>query len=391
MGKNIRLLIADDIKETRELIRQLIELNSDDIEIIAEAENGARAVLLADQYTPDLILMDINMPELNGLEATAEIIANNPNSVVIIMSVQSETEYLKQAMFSGAKEYIIKPFDSENLISTLYKTYNRYHKEVQIIEQRLEIGNKAKLFSFFSTKGGVGKTFVAVNTALVQSMLLGKKTLLLDLDLQFGDVALMMDKANAKTIYDCINDGEYQQYDSISPYLIRYHSNLDVLLAPKSPEEAESVTLELVEGILESVQNHYDTILVDLPISFNDMVLSILDRSDAVFFTTSMDILALKNTRTGLSVMKSLNYSEGKIKIVINRRNESYGIKMPDVDKIFGRKPYISLVEDDKNACLSVNMGVPFLLNPKNKGNKLYKEILDLSQKILKEYTDVAD
>lgn len=385
MNNKIRLLIADDIKETRELIKQLIEFNSESIEVIGEAENGARAVILADELRPDLILMDINMPELNGLEAATRIVSNNPNSIVIIMSVQSETEYLKQAMFSGAKEYIIKPFDSDILIDTLLKTYDRYHQDVQAIQQVDRPTIKTNFFSFFSTKGGVGKSFVAVNTALVLSGLHKKKTLLIDFDLQFGDIALMMDKAKSKTIYDCVNDGNHAVFEGIEPYLISYNPYLDVLLAPKSPEEAELIQNDAAEILIKALQNRYEYILVDLPISFNDLVLSTLDRSDRVFYVTTMDILSLKNTKTGLGVMKSLNYTDEKIKIVLNRRNESFGIKMIDVEKLFGKKPFMSLVDDEKNACLSINMGVPFYMNPKNKGNKLNKEIIDLSVKMMKE------
>ncbi len=384
MEKKIKLMIADDIQETRDVIRQLIDLNSENIEIIAEAQNGAEAVLLARQYKPDLILMDINMPELNGLEATARIVSDNPGSVVIIMSVQSETEYLKQAMFSGAKEYIIKPFDYDTLMGTLLKTYERHHSTTVENVPTEPTGQVAKVFSFFSTKGGVGKSFLALSTALVHSMIYKKKTLLIDFDLQFGDISLMIDRVSAKSLADCVSDGEYKDYDAIASYLIHYNEYLDILIAPKSPEEAESIQSDVPEIILQVLQHHYDTILMDLPISFSDLTLSVLDRSDCILYVSTMDILSLKNTKTGLSVMKSLNYPEDKIKIIINSRNESYGIKMVDVEKLFTRKPFTSIVEDQKGARLSINMGTPYLMNPKNKGSKLYKEIVELSNKMIK-------
>lgn len=384
MDQKIRLLIADDIEDTRDLIKQLIALSSETIEVVAEASNGLRAVELAEQYKPDLILMDINMPELNGLEATARIIKAVPNSIVIIMSVQSETEYLKQAMFSGAKEYIIKPFDSDTLMGTLIKTYERYHQD-EVLLPAQSTGNQSKLWGFFSTKGGVGKTFLALNTALCQSVLMKKKTLLVDLDLQFGDIALMIDKPNAKTVYDCINDVNYQQFEDVEPYLVHYSPELDILLAPKSPEEAEYLQQDIVEGLLKLVRNHYEIIIVDMPISFSELMLSVLDSCQQIVYVTSIDLLSLKNTRTGLGVMKSLNYSEEKIKVVVNKRNESFGIKMGDVEKLYGKKPFSSLVNDEKGASLSVNMGIPFVTNPKNKGSKLYKELIELNQKLLKE------
>lgn len=122
----IRLLIADDIEDTRNVIKKLLSLEKDTFEVVGEAGNGEEVLKLIPRVRPDVVLMDINMPLLNGLEATERITNEFPSVIVIIMSVQAENDYLKKAMFHGAKEYIIKPFNYESLIETIKTTYERY-------------------------------------------------------------------------------------------------------------------------------------------------------------------------------------------------------------------------------------------------------------------------
>jgi pilus assembly protein CpaE len=105
----IRVLIADDIEETRNVIKKILNLDKENIEVVGEADNGEEVFKIIPKVKPDVVLMDINMPVLNGLEATEKITMEYPSVMVIIMSVQAESEYLKKAMFHGAKEYIIKP------------------------------------------------------------------------------------------------------------------------------------------------------------------------------------------------------------------------------------------------------------------------------------------
>jgi len=189
----IKILIADDILETRNVIKKILNLENNFFEIVGEASNGEEVIKLIPNINPDIVLMDINMPVLNGLEATEKITALFPAVTVIIMSVQAESEYLKKAMFYGAKEYIIKPFNYDVLVNTITSTYEKYkNKGVNgTFENELLI---AKTITFFSSKGGVGKSVLALNSAVTLSREYHKKTLLIDLDLQFGDISMLVNQ-----------------------------------------------------------------------------------------------------------------------------------------------------------------------------------------------------
>lgn len=355
----IKILIADDIEETRNVIKKILSMEKENMEVVGEAANGVEVLDLIPKVKPDVVLMDINMPELNGLEATERISMEYPSVMVIIMSVQAESEYLKKAMFHGAKEYIIKPFNYDTLIGTIRITYEKY-KERQVKftsdESRARSGN---VVTFFSSKGGVGKSILALNTAIMLSKQVNKRILLIDMDLQFGDISMLVNKYNEKTILHAVEDGQVESYENIKPYLYKHNDNLDMLFAPGKPESAEYIVKETVEKIIKSVKKQYDVIVVDTGINFNDSTLYILDIAEKVLMVSTMEIVTLKNTKLGLKVMESLGYDKQKVKLVINRFNEKYGIGKKEVENTFKDHIIAFIPDEEKIVTTSVNRGIP--------------------------------
>ncbi|HEY5584950.1 MAG TPA: response regulator [Ruminiclostridium sp.] len=356
---NIRILIADDIEETRIVIKKLLSFKKDNIEVVGEANNGEEVLRLIPKVKPDVVLMDINMPILNGLEATERITREYPSVIVIIMSVQAESDYLKKAMFHGAKEYIIKPFNYDSLIETITATFKKY-KEIQVkFTSSVNQIRDTKVIAFFSSKGGVGKSVLAINTSIVLSKKANKKVLLIDMDLQFGDISMMVNQYNQKTILDAVDDGQIDSFENIKPYLYKYNANLDILFAPGKPEAAEYIAKETVEKIIKAIKEQYDVIVVDTGINFNDNTLYILDIAQKILMVSTMEIVALKNTKLGLRVMESLGYDKDKVKIVINRFNSSYGISKKEVEEAFKDGIFAAIPDEEKTVISSINKGLP--------------------------------
>ena len=379
----IKMLIADDIDETRNVIRKMLSIEKGLIEIVGEASNGKEVIDQISSCKPDVVLMDINMPIMNGLEATEEITNRFPGVIVIIMSVQAESEYLKRAMFSGAKEYIIKPFNYEILVDTIKVTYDKYKEINKSKSTDVKKEKDAKVISFYSSKGGVGKSVLSINSAIILSEFLNKKTLLIDIDLQFGDVSMLINKHEEKNIIDIVDDGQLDNYENMKEYLYKYNNSLDILFAPKNPESAEYISKDIIEKIILNCKQEYDVIIVDTGVNFNESTLYILDESDLILFTTSMEIVSLKNTKLALRVMNSLNYDKSKVKIVINSVNTKFGINIKDIKTVFNEEIFQMIPEDIKNVRLSVNKGVPFCDNNKNNNLKITKSIRNLCKKLI--------
>ena len=381
----IKILIADDIEETRNVIKKILSLQKENIEVVGEAANGEEVVKLIPKVKPDVVLMDINMPVLNGLEATEKITMEYPKVLVIIMSVQAESEYLKKAMFHGAKEYIIKPFNYDDLIETITTTYEKYRERQVKITGSVETIRDANVIAFFSSKGGVGKSILSLNTAIVLSKEANKKVLLLDMDLQFGDISMLVNKYNQKNILHAIDDGQIDSYENIKPYLYKYSNNFDILFAPEKPEAAEYIAKETVEKIMKIIKKQYDVIVVDTGINFNDNTLYILDMAQKILMVSTMEIVALKNTKLGLKVMDSLGYDKDKVKLVVNRFNSSYGLSKKEIEETFKDGIFSIIPDEEKSVVVSVNKGLPLCDNDKYYKLKIGKAI-DVMCKDLKAY-----
>jgi two-component system, response regulator YesN len=128
--KKLRVLIADDKAETRRSTRLMLTLMPE-VEIVALAHNGREAIELAHQHRPDIALMDINMPGLNGLEAIAAMRQEHPGLACIVISAEQQRRTFTEAMAVGARGFITKPFTSDQLVEVMTRVGNAVKKEKQ--------------------------------------------------------------------------------------------------------------------------------------------------------------------------------------------------------------------------------------------------------------------
>lgn len=371
--KRISVLIVDDISDTRDSIRRLLQFE-DDIEVVGEVGSGSEAILFAEEIKPDIILMDINMPEMDGIRATELIAQRSSGSSVIIMSVQGEQAYLRRAMMAGAREYIVKPFTGDELASVIAKVYamDQLKKEaigeqpIASVESKMRNG---EIISFFSTKGGVGKTTLATNLA-VQLASTGKwRVLLIDLNLQFGDVAVFLNLVPKRSIADLIESGPIK-FSEIQSYFLTHSSGLQVLAAPTRPEYAELVTAEHVEQILNEVRTKFDFIICDNVSRFEEVSLVTFDIATQIWLVVAMDVPTLKNAKLSLEVIEGLHHTP-KVQVVLNRSSKEMGMDRGDVEKSLNTKISYEIPSDGRALVAALNKGVPFVTSyPQSKASE---------------------
>lgn len=361
--KRISVLIVDDISDTRDSIRRLLEFE-DDIEVVGEAGSGSEAILIAEEKRPDIILMDINMPEMDGIRATELMAQRVPGSSVIIMSVQGEQAYLRRAMIVGAREYIVKPFTGDELASVIAKVYEMDQRKREALGEQPKvsvnpIARDGQIISFFSTKGGVGNTTLATNLA-VQLASSGKwRVLLIDLNLQFGDVAVFLNLVPKRTIADLTQSGPIK-FSEIQSYFLTHSSGLQVLAAPTRPEYAELITAEHVEQILSEVKAHFDFIICDNVSRFEDVSLVSFDAATQIWLVVAMDVPTLKNAKLSLEVIEGLHHTH-KVHVVLNRSSKEMGMDPQDVEKSLNFKISYEIPSDGRALVDALNRGVPFV------------------------------
>ena len=393
MADKIRVLIVDDIPETRDHLTKLLGFEGD-IEVVGAAASGAQAISLAKELTPDVVLMDINMPDMDGITATERMAAEAPDAAVVMMSVQGEADYLRRSMLAGAREFLVKPFSSDELTASIRQVHAR---EVEKQSRRAATpvmapagdGTAApgggdrdgRIVAIFSPKGGVGRTTIAVNMAVAAATELGKSVVLMDGSFQFGDVGVLLNlNPKNKSIADLVPELEAGEAESLDTFVINHSTGVRVLLAPPSPEMAELITPTAVKRVLDALRRQHDLVIVDCTSWFNETTLSILDAADVVLTVLSLEITSIKNMRLFLEVAEQLGYERGKVKLVLNRADSSLGIRVTDVENSIGRKVDHTIVSDGRSVVYALNRGVPFFLS--NREAQVSQDILRLASTV---------
>jgi len=394
MADQIRVLIVDDIQETRDHLTKLLGFESD-IEVVGSAASGSEALALATRLQPDVVLMDINMPDMDGIAATERLSAEVPATAVVMMSVQGEADYLRRSMLAGAREFLVKPFSSDELTASLRQVYTREHdKQSRLAAIPMATGSsggdgasggdgrpEGQIIALFSPKGGVGRTTVAVNLAVAAATELGKSVVLMDGSFQFGDVGVLLNlNPKNKSIADLVPELEAGEPESLDTFIINHSAGIRVLLAPPSPEMAELITPSGVKRVLDALRRGHDLVIVDCTSWFNETTLAILDSADVVLTMLSLEITSIKNMRLFLEVAEQLGYDQNKIKLVLNRADSSLGIRVSDVESSIGRKVDHTIVSDGRSVVYALNRGVPFFLS--NREAQVSQDILRLAESI---------
>ena len=386
MADRIRVLIVDDISETRDHLAKLLGFEPD-IEVVGAASSGAEAIELAARILPDVVLMDINMPDMDGITATESLSSKVPSAAVVMMSVQGEADYLRRSMLAGAREFLVKPFSSDELTASIRQVNAREREKADRIASRPAVRAQdptaeGQVVAVFSPKGGVGRTTIAVNLAVAASSGLGKKVTLVDASFQFGDVAVLLNlNPKGKFMAELVPQLEQgSDPESVEAFTLTHSSGMHVLLAPPSPEMAEMITPAGVKHVIEILRQHSELVVVDCAAWFNDTLLGILDLADVVLTVLTLEITSIKNTRLFLEVAEQLGYSH-KIQLVLNRADTTLGIRVADVEHSIGRKVDHTIVSDGRVVVYALNRGVPFVLS--NRESQVSQDVLRLATVIV--------
>ncbi|MDD2715392.1 MAG: response regulator [Candidatus Wallbacteria bacterium] len=375
----IRVLIADDNPETREHLKKLFEA-TEDIVVAGEAANGQEAVDFSGKNSPDIVLMDINMPVKNGVEATEEITSLYPNVSVIMISVQDEPEYLRKSMNAGAKDYIIKPFNPLELVSNIRKVYNREHKKTRQMASKAR--KTGKVVTFFSTKGGCGKTTLLINIAIaLKQKFPALRVAIFDLKLQFGDIALMMNLKNPTTVFDLVSTENFDPMQ-IDEYLSKHESGVSVLACPEKPQHADSIDIDFIHNLVSTSKEKYDYIFIDTSSIIREIELCILDEtSDGhLILVLTPEVTALKDTRETMLILEDLGYPLDKISVILNRGDKNLVLTIDDIEKTLATRIDVIIPSEGEITVQALNRGVPFMIS--HSGSRIAKSIYESLQKL---------
>lgn len=378
-GDKIRVVIVDDVSETRENVRKLLQFESD-VDVVGLARTGREAIQITQELNPDVVLMDINMPDMDGITATEAIHAQQPAIQVVILSVQSDQNYMRKAMLAGARDFLTKPPMGDELISAIRRAgamaQTERAKNVQVHQPLPTAGNiglmpvfsapKGKIVTVYSPKGGSGCTTIAVNLALTLHNE-DTRVALVDGNLQFGDVAVFVNEQGKNTIVDLAPRADELDPEIVDEVMLKHAaSGLHILAAPPRPEYAEKVSSGQFARVLEYLKQIYSYIVIDAASMLTDVTLAAIDVSDLVVLVSTQDIPSIKNCRLFLDLSQTLGIERERILFVMNRYDKRINITPERVAENLKQEVSSVIPLDEATVVKAVNRGVPFVLESKN-------------------------
>jgi pilus assembly protein CpaE len=365
----IRLLIVDDIASTRDNLQKLLGFE-DDIEVIGTAADGKQALEESHRLQPDIVLTDVNMPVMDGIQLTERLAEELPSSPVIIMSVQGERDYLRRAMQAGAREYLVKPFSHDELVAAIRRVYDLEQKKGTFLArtatpaaaQHAASSAPAEVILVFSGKGGVGKTLLATNLAVALAGDTGGRVALVDLDLQFGDVGVMLNLDHSRSITDVVDAGEGLDAEIMEAILATGPGGIRVLLAPISPELADLVIAEHIRRVMAELRREFDYVVVDTSSHLADFNLEVIEMATKILVVTALTIPAIKDAKLSLKVLESLNVEPSSVLLVVNRSDSHSDFNREAIEQNLGQAVAVQLPFDPRAVGEAVTRGSPFVV-----------------------------
>ena len=376
------LVVDDDLNIQRVLV---FALKQEGYEVMVAAD-GAAGVEMALEAKPDLILMDVTMPKVDGYAAVQQIRAAEQGTRVpiIMLTAEAEVEQRVKGLRAGADDDIVKPFHPLELMARIKALLARGGPTTP--RTAAEAPTMGRLCVFYPAKGGVGTTTIAINTAIAMARELRRRTALIDANLQFGDLRVFLDLGlDTASIVNAINEPDLD-LDLLHKLMVRHRSGVDLLLAPPDPAAADIVVERqrqspaVLNNILSLARRLFDYTLVDMSQTIDDFNLQLFDEADVIYVVMTADLSCLKNVRLVLETMDSLGYEKDKVQLVLNRSNAYTGINIQNAESALGRKIDFQIINEYRGAISALNSGEPFMSSRPD--STLGRSVLDFAKAI---------
>ena len=329
--------------------------NHPELEVVGSSEQVSQAASALAGGHLGAVLHATRSPSLPVNELAA--IREQTAAPVIVVASGAHSTLLEEALDADVSDVLLLPQLTENVVFAIRKAS---HAGRRLTAQGGH-GRRGRIVTVFSPKGGTGKTSIATNLAASLAKHQGKRTLLLDLDLQFGDAAIMLGLEPEKTIYDLVVAPGELDSEKLAGYITRHPCGLDILPAPLRPEDAELVTEAKLARLLEVARESYDLIVVDTSPFFHGPMLATLDRTDELMMLCGLDVPTLKNVRLSLQTLELLSFPTTRIRFVLNRANSKVGMSQKEVEGALDVQMAFE-IPSDRAVPISVNRGNPAVL-----------------------------
>ncbi|WP_436795738.1 AAA family ATPase [Actinospongicola halichondriae] len=319
---------------------------------------------------PTVVIFGPSLADAEGVATAAPILSTRPAVGGVLISESLSTELLQSALRAGFKDVLTAPVDRDELVDTIARVSTTLPgiNLPSSSHPRAEDEERGRMITVFSTKGGAGKSVIATNVAVSLARQTDRPVVLVDADLQFGDVSVMLKLAPHRTVVDAVGAIDKLDASLLRSLLVEHEeSGLLVLSAPLEPAFADQVEAKQLIEIIHLLRSMAAYVVVDTPAHFNDVVLALIEESDDVLLVAGLDIPSIKNVRIGLQTLRLLNTPMQKVRLVLNRANSKVKLDVAEVERTLQVQAQ-SRIPSDVSVPQSVNKGEPIVIDAPRSG-----------------------
>lgn len=375
---NINLVVCSEKTEYKVAVKN--KLNSE-ISVIGYSDFQPESKLRIQGFVPDVVVFALDSENITNefLDYVDDMNLSSIGCAAVIVTESVSVELVNRAAQYGIRQVMNINVGSEEFCSNINKIVRNERKFSQTIN--VERKMRSRVYAFFSGKGGVGKTTICTNTAVYLATQ-GKKTLLIDLDLQFGDADMALDIIPNETIVDLVRDTNGISIDNLTSCSSTHASGLSVLASPTSPELAEYVQSNHAKTIIDVARNYFEYIIIDCGCALTDPVITALESSDDIFVVNDVNILSLKRAKLCQNVLQQISQQD-KVKLIINKNVKKNNVKISDFENLLNMEAYAVISSDLKTVNNSLNSGQSLItFKPRS---VIAKDIVNFANKLILE------
>ncbi|MBM2812972.1 MAG: MinD/ParA family protein [Chloroflexi bacterium] len=352
----------------RRALAELIDAQPD-MEVVDTAANGHEAVRRAIELQPDIVLMDVHMPDMDGIQATWLVSNKAPHGAVIMVTSEERIDFLQKAMAAGAHGYVLKPYgDGAKLLETVREVHGRARtrqvivpdSEAAVSSMPIQMGKRV---SVFGAKGGAGKTSLAVGLAITLRQQTSGSVIIFDADFHFGDAAIHLDMTPEHSILDLVPYMDALDSTLIERVVGKGSHGVHLLARPPRPEQADVIKPDHVRTIMSILRTMYDFVVIDTQPSYDERMLAVLDLTDVYVIVLAPDVGPVRDTRHFLDVAQTLGYPAERMCFALNRANSLTGLSMNDIASAIGTRRVFQLPSAGLALSRAINDGRPLVVD----------------------------
>lgn len=376
MNKIRVMILEKNLKERLDLENHFSTL--DDMVMTKVPKNMAEALTMISRDEVDVVLVSHDY-DGDGYNVSEQIRASYPRKAIVIIEEEFTDSTVSNIIAAGARDVLIRPIRSNILHDSIIKAFNmvvEISKKIEIAELKKKGFNNTQILSVYSTKGGTGKTFFAINLALALVRETGKKVALLDLDTDYSGITQGLDLQPKNTLHDVLMAIENIDKDNIESFMTIHDSGLKILAGINEPQENDFISAAQVEIIVKHIYDNFDYVVIDMSDRFKLFSIPALNYARKLFLLMNPEISSVSYTKMALRNLAEYSFPAEKIRLILNKQSAHAGLKAGDIEKALSRNIDYVLKEDQK-VTSTLNVGEPFFTKyPKHDIARVFSRIV---------------